>query len=102
MILSFIILPHPPPKIAQSRVALDEFEDAPGGVGDGVFGRNVGVGAVGVLVDDEGDGVEDAVGVEAGEDDGAGVLGFGALHGLAEGDGREGKDGGLFADGAAV
>ena len=62
----------------------------------------MGVGAVGVLVDDQGDGVEDAVGVEAGEDDGAGVLGFGALHRLADGNGREGKDGRLFADGAAV
>ncbi len=40
--------------------------------------------------------------VEAGEDDGAGILGLGTLHGIPQGNGGEAQDGGFLGDGAAV
>lgn len=50
----------------------------------------------------EGNTVQHHLWFKAGEDNSSGILGLGALHALAQGDGRKIKDGGFFADGAAI
>lgn len=71
-------------------VGLDEFEDFCGDVCVGVVWDGEAVVVVGVECDGEVDGLEQGLGVYAGEDEAAFVEGFGSLGGCADADGGEG------------
>ena len=74
---------------------MDEFDDFGGDVFVGVVGDGESVVVVGVEGDGEVDGLEEGLGVDAGEDEAAFVEGFGALGGCADAHGGEGvADGG--------
>ena len=76
---------------------MDEFDDFGGDVFVGVVGDGESVVVVGVEGDGEVDGLEEGVGVDAGEDEAAFVEGFGAFGGGADAHGWEG-----VADGCEV